>query len=74
MNIDDIITKREQLDYDLRIALSTMERKDTIAQIRKEIIKNQSVCPHHSLQYNWEIVDDTCPYCGKHFSSGGKIE
>ena len=73
MNIDDIITRREQLDYDLRIALATMERKDTIRDIRLQIMKNQQVCPHHSAQYNWTIVDDTCPYCGKHFSSGGNI-
>ena len=73
MNIDDIITRREQLDYDLRIALATMERKDTIRDIKLQILRNQQACPHHSPQYNWEVVNDTCPYCGKHFSSGGNI-
>lgn len=65
MNIDDIIVRREQLDYQLRVALTTMERKNTIAEIRKEIIENQKSCPHFSTKYNWTVVDGVCPYCGQ---------
>lgn len=70
MNIDEIILKRNQLNHDLRIALATMERKDTVAQIRKAIIENQDKCPHISSKYNWAIVDGTCPYCGRHIGGG----
>ena len=65
MNIEEIITKREQLNYQLRVALTTMERKDTIAEIRREIIENQKNCPHFSAEYNWAVVDGVCPYCGQ---------
>lgn len=74
MNIDDIIETRKQLDHDLRIALSTMERKDNILKIRQAIIDNQKHCPHFSNKYNWTIAYNTCPYCGFQFNSGGHIE
>lgn len=69
MNIDDIIQTRERLDQELRLALSTMERKDTIAKIRLEIINNQKHCPHFSDKYNWTIAYNTCPYCGFSFET-----
>lgn len=71
MNIDDIINTRESLDKRLRMALATMERKDTIQKLKEEIIQNQQRCPHFDHNYNWTIVDDTCPYCGMHFATGG---
>lgn len=71
MKIDDIIQTREQLNHELRMALSTMERKDTIEKIKLAIIDNQKHCPHASTKYNWEITNDTCPYCGFHFNTGG---
>ena len=71
MRIDDIILTHEQLNKELRMALSTMERKDTIQKIKLAIIDNQRHCPHTSSKYNWEITNDTCPYCGFHFSTGG---
>lgn len=71
MKIDDIIQTRERLNYELRIALSTMERKDTIEKIKLAMIDNQKHCPHASTKYNWEITNDTCPYCGFHFNTGG---
>ena len=40
MSIENIINKREQLDAELRYALSTMERKDTI-QIGHECYKEK---------------------------------
>lgn len=71
MNIDDIIQTREQLNRELRMALSTMERKDTIEKIKLAMIDNQKHCPHASTKYNWEITNNTCPYCGFHFNTGG---
>ena len=71
MKIEDIIQNREKLEYELRIALSTMERKDTIQKIKLAMVDNQNHCPHASTKYNWEITNDTCPYCGFHFNTGG---
>lgn len=71
MRIDDIIQTRERLNRELRMALSTMERKDTIEKIKLAMIDNQKHCPHASTKYNWEITNDTCPYCGFHFNTGG---
>ena len=51
----------------MQSALSTMEKKDTIKKIRQRIIENQKKCPHIDTNYNWEIINDTCPYCGLHF-------
>lgn len=70
MNIDIIINKHETLDKKLHSALSTMERSDKIMEIRREILNNQKQCPHVSNKYNWAIINDTCPYCGFHFSNG----
>ena len=67
MNIDDIINTRKILDHKLQMALSTMEKKDTIMAIRKEIIQNQKKCPHFSSKYNWVVTAQECPYCGFHF-------
>lgn len=64
MNISDIIATHQQLDKELRFALSTMERKDTIKSIKQRIIENQKQCPHIDSNYNWEVIDDICPYCG----------
>lgn len=65
MNIEEIVARKKQLNCQLRIALTTMERKDTIAEIRREIIENQKNCPHFSTEYNWAVVDGVCPYCGQ---------
>ena len=69
MNIEEIIKNRERLDKELRFALSTMERKDTIAKIRLDILKNQKTCPHFDNKYNWAVVDRICPYCGFQLSN-----
>ena len=63
--IDDIIAEKERLDRLLKQAVATMERKETINQIRAQMRINQSKCPHFSMKYNYVWVDDTCPYCGK---------
>lgn len=63
--IDDIIAEKERLDKELKVALATMEKKDTIKKIQAKIKINQSKCPHFDAKYNFTWVDDTCPYCGK---------
>lgn len=73
MKMSDIIANRQQLDKQLCLALSTMEKKDTIQRIRQQIIENQRQCPHIDNNYNWEIIGDQCPYCGMHFQTGGIV-
>lgn len=68
MKIDDIIQTRKQLESDLLLALSTMERKDDIIKLRQAIIDNQKQCPHFSNVYNWAVINETCPYCGLHLN------
>lgn len=65
MNIDEIIKTRKMLDFELTKALTTMERKDTIYEIRMRILENQRACPHFSEKYNFTEEDGKCPYCGK---------
>lgn len=72
MNIDAIINRHKSLDKELQMALSTMERSDRVVEIRREIIDNQKQCPHVSDKYNWTITNETCPYCGFHFATGGR--
>ena len=74
MTIDDIIHNHETLSKELRCALATMERSDKVFEIRQAIIENQKHCPHISDKYCWAIIDDTCPYCGFHFPTGGDIK
>jgi len=71
--IDDIIATHEKLERELRMALATMERSDKVFEIKKQIIANQSKCPHFDNNYNWAITNDTCPYCGMHFATGGIV-
>ena len=70
MTIDEIIANHEQLDKELRFALSTMERSDAVSNIRQKIIENQKHCPHFSDKYNWTIAYGKCPYCGFVFDAG----
>lgn len=74
MNIDEIIKRHESLEQQLKFAVSTMEKKDTIYNIRKQIIENQNNCPHFSDKYNWTIAYNKCPYCGFEFNDGGPIK
>lgn len=65
MSIMNIINTRKSLEQELQIALSTMEKKETIKQIREKIYQNQNKCPHFDSQYDLTWINDTCPYCGK---------
>jgi len=72
MKMEEIINTRIKLDKELKMALATMERSDAIYDIRKKIIENQKQCPHFDQNYNWAIIDETCPYCGFHLFIGGR--
>ena len=65
MNMDQIIQKHTELSYKLNFALSTMERKDTIYELRKQLRELQNICPHFSAEHNFALVEGHCPYCGK---------
>lgn len=65
MVIKDIIQNKQLLETQLRQALSTMEKKETIYEIKNEIKRNQELCPHFSYEYDWKPVNGKCPFCGK---------
>lgn len=65
MTIEEIMEKKKVLDMELQIALSTMEKKDTLQLIKQRIEENQQMCPHFSAEYNLERHLGHCPYCGK---------
>lgn len=65
MSIEEIIKNHEILNYELRHALSSMEKKDTIFEIQKKIKANQAMCPHFDAKLNFVQIDEHCPYCGK---------
>ena len=49
MNIDEIILKHEQLSKELKKAVSTMEKKDTIHSLYIQLKDLQEQCPHYSV-------------------------
>jgi len=64
IDIDIIMAHRANLDAQLKAALSTMDLKTNIFEIREAIKENQKICPHFSDKYNFTVVDGICPYCG----------
>lgn len=67
IDINTIIARHEQLNNELRMALSVMERSDRVKELREAIHENQKQCPHVSLEHSWAIVNNKCPYCGYKF-------
>lgn len=63
MKVEEIMARRRKIETDLRIALSTMEKKETIHILRQNLIDLQNKCPHFSLEHNFAIIDGKCPYC-----------
>jgi len=51
---------------DLKRALATMEKKDSVFLIKRQITELQTVCPHNNGNYDFSHSDE-CPYCGKRF-------
>ena len=71
MTIDQIISNHTVIERRLFKALATMDRKEDIQILREQLIELQDKCPHFSTKYNWEVVDGTCPYCGKNLDKTG---
>lgn len=70
MNIDDIINTKEKLLKELQMGLSTMIYNPNLSHLKVEMEENQARCPHFDSNYNWVMVDDICPYCGKKLTRG----
>ena len=61
MTKNEAINKSKELDNRLKKALSSMEKKEDLYQIKEEIKQFQKVCPHNE---NFTI-NKYCPWCGK---------
>lgn len=68
MKIEEIMARRSKIETDLRIALSTMEKKETIHKLRQNLIELQNKCPHFSPEHSYAIIDGKCPYCAAKIS------
>jgi len=64
-DIDQIIDTKNKLNRELQVALSSMEKKNDVKDIREKIRLNQAHCPHYSKKYNFTWDGNTCPYCGQ---------
>lgn len=60
MTVDEIKERYGVLNEQLHIALSTMDKQDTVKNIRQQILNLQEQCPHTN--------DKICPYCGRRMS------
>lgn len=63
MNTNEIMNKYQELSKKLFVALSTMERKDTIFELKNEIASLQKDCPHNGT--NFSLQNGCCCFCGK---------
>ena len=66
MDINNIKTKYQELNNELKQALSHMERSDRVILIRDAIKDLQKLCPHNNGNYDFSNTEE-CPYCGKKF-------
>lgn len=57
MTIEQIISKRKELESSLRNALTFHEKSDTIKVLRSEMLDLRNKCPHKE-------GETVCPYCG----------
>lgn len=55
---NEIAARYATLDRRLKAALSTMDKKDDIFQIRQEIKQIQQMCAHSKMNNGY------CPLCG----------
>ena len=62
MDINTIIKRKKEIDAELARAIASMEKKNTIFELRQQIKDLQSSCPHPG--YNFEEADNPCPFCG----------
>ena len=66
MDVNEIKTKYENLNHELKQALGRMELTDRVFAIRNSIKDLQILCPHNNGNYDFS-TEEECPYCGKHF-------
>lgn len=71
MDINNIKAKYQSLNEELKVALTTMERKDRVFVIRNAMKDLQSMCPHNTGSFDFSTTDE-CPYCGKRFKKQDK--
>ena len=62
MTTQEIQEKTILLKEQLLYALSTMDKKDDVKNIRNEIKQLQQICPHCD---KYALINNYCPYCGK---------
>ena len=58
--------KYNELNVELKHALSGMERTDKVFIIRDAIKELQAICPHNNGSFDFSDTDE-CPYCKKKF-------
>lgn len=66
MDINNIKVKYENLNHELKQALSRMEKTDRVLVIRDAIKDLQAICPHNNGNFDFSDTE-SCPYCGKRF-------
>lgn len=66
MDINNIKTQYDNLNADLKQALSRMERTDRVIKIHEAIRDLQQLCPHNNGSFDFTTTDE-CPYCGRKF-------
>lgn len=65
MTMEERIAAKDNLMQRIRVAAATMDKKETLFQLRHELEELQETCPHFDAKLNFVMVDDKCPYCGK---------
>ena len=66
MDINNIKLQYDNLNKELKQALSRMQRTDKVIKIREAIQDLQELCPHDNGSFDFKSTDN-CPYCGKKF-------
>lgn len=67
MDINEIQARFNNLNRDLKKALATMEKKETVFVIKQQIKELQEICPHKINDLYDFSNDAECPYCGRRF-------
>lgn len=58
MTIEEVCYQIKLLNEELQQAVSNMDKKNTIKEIRAKLIALQEQCPHN-------VANGICLYCGK---------
>ena len=66
MDINSIKAQYDNLNKDLKQAVSRMEKTDRVFVIRDAIKELQTLCPHDNGSFDFSTTE-YCPYCGKKF-------